>query len=337
MQVVKYASRFIPEKSSWPRVYTMSDKQMVSVVCAAWNERENIVECCDEIVRVMGTLPEYDFELIVCDNDSTDGTLELLREIAARDKRVKVIANSRNFGAARSAFNGLMATQGDAVIFAISADLQDPPSYIPEFVQKWKEGYQVIYGVRAHREESFFLTGMRKLYYRLIQRVADFNVPVDVGDFQLLDKKVVDALRQFEDYYPYTRGLIAQTGFKSVGINYTQVARKRGTAKGKFFLLLDMGLNGLISFTNLPMRICMLAGLFIASLSILFALVQFLLLLFVTRSPSPPGIPTLIVALFFFSGVQLFFLGVLGEYISAIHFQVRKRPLVIEKERINFD
>jgi polyisoprenyl-phosphate glycosyltransferase len=315
----------------------MSDRQLISVVCAAWNEKENIVECCDEIVRVMETLPEYDFELIVCDNDSTDGTLELLREIAARDKRVKVIANSRNFGAARSAFNGLVATRGDAVIFAISADLQDPPSYIPEFVKKWKEGYEVVYGVRVQREESFFLTGMRKLYYRLIQQVTDFNVPVDVGDFQLLDRKVVNALRQFEDYYPYTRGLIAQTGFKSVGINYTQVARKRGTAKGKFFLLLDMGLNGLISFTNLPMRICMLAGLFIASLSILFALVQFLLLLFVTRSPSPPGIPTLIVALFFFSGVQLFFLGVLGEYISAIHFQVRKRPLVIEKERINFD
>jgi polyisoprenyl-phosphate glycosyltransferase len=315
----------------------MSRKQLISVVCAAWNEKENIVECCDEIRRVMETLPEYDFELIVCDNDSTDGTLELLREIAEHDKRVKVIANSRNFGAARSAFNGLVATRGDAVIFAISADLQDPPSLIPEFVKKWKEGYQVIYGVRAHREESFFLTGMRKLYYRLIQRVADFSVPVDVGDFQLLDKKVVDALRRFEDYYPYTRGLIAQAGFKSIGINYTQVARKRGTAKGKFFLLLDMGLNGLISFTNLPMRICMLAGLFIASLSILFAFLQLLLLLFVTRSPSPPGIPTLIVALFFFSGVQLFFLGVLGEYISAIHFQVRKRPLVIEKERINFD
>ena len=111
---------------------------MISVVCAAWNERENIVECCDEIVRVMETLPEYDFELIVCDNDSTDGTLELLRDVAARDKRVKVIANSRNFGAARSAFNGLMATRGDAVIFAISADLQDPPSLIPEFVKKWE-------------------------------------------------------------------------------------------------------------------------------------------------------------------------------------------------------
>lgn len=315
----------------------MSDKQLISVVCAAWNEKENIVECCDEIRRVMETLPEYDFELIVCDNDSTDGTLELLREIAARDKRVKVIANSRNFGAARSAFNGLMATRGDAVIFAISADLQDPPSRIPEFLSKWKEGYQVVYGIRTQREESYFLTGMRKLYYRLIQRVTDFNVPVDVGDFQLLDKKVVDALRQFEDYYPYTRGLIAQCGFRSVGINYTQVARKRGTAKGKFFLLLDMGLNGLISFTNLPMRICMLVGLFIASASILFAFVQLFLLLFVTKTPSPPGIPTLIVALFFFSGVQLFFLGILGEYIGAIHFQVRKRPLVIEKERINFD
>ncbi len=315
----------------------MSDRQLISVVCAAWNEKENIVECCDEIIRVMETLPEYDFELIVCDNDSTDGTLELLRTIAERDKRVKVIANSRNFGAARSAFNGLMATRGDAVIFAISADLQDPPSLIPRFVSTWKEGYQVVYGIRTKREESFFLTGMRKLYYKLVRRVADFNVPVDVGDFQLLDKKVVDALRRFDDYYPYTRGLIAQCGFKSIGIDYTQVARKRGTAKGKFFLLLDMGLNGLISFTNLPMRICMLAGLFIATASILFAFVQLFLLLFVTRSPSPPGIPTLIVALFFFSGVQLFFLGVLGEYISAIHFQVRKRPLVIENERINFD
>jgi glycosyltransferase involved in cell wall biosynthesis len=315
----------------------VSERQLISIVCAAWNEKENIVECCDEVRRVMGTLPEYDFELIVCDNDSTDGTLELLREIAARDKRVKVIANSRNFGAARSAFNGLVATRGDAVIFAISADLQDPPSLIPEFVNKWKEGYQVVYGIRTHREESFFLTGMRKVYYRLIQRVADFNVPVDVGDFQLLDKKVVDALRRFEDYYPYTRGLIAQTGFKSVGVNYTQVARKRGTAKGKFFLLLDMGLNGLISFTNLPMRICMLAGAILSCLGFIFILLQFFMLLLPSTHGLPLGISTLIAALFFLSGLQLFFLGLLGEYVSATHFQVRKRPLVIERERINFE
>jgi glycosyltransferase involved in cell wall biosynthesis len=316
----------------------MSDKKMISVISAVWNEEENVVPCYEAIKKVFDNeLLNYDYEIIISDNCSTDKTLDLLKLIASKDKKLKVIANSRNFGAARSAFNGLLKAKGDAVIFAISADLQDPPSLIPEFIKKWEEGYQVVYGIRTKREESFFLSSLRKIYYRIVNKFADFNIPADVGDFQLLDKVIIMSLRQFEDYYPYTRGLIAQCGFKSIGINYTQLKRERGTAKGNLALLIDLGLNGLISFTNVPMRICMLCGFIISALSLIYAFIQLFLLLFVTQSPSPPGIPTLIIALFFFSGVQLFFLGFLGEYISAIHFQVRKRPLVIEKEKINFD
>ena len=316
----------------------MGTKKLISVVSATWNEEENVQYCYDAVKKVFEEhLSDYDYEHIICDNASTDKTLGLLREIARKDKRVKVIVNSRNFGAARSAFNGLMSTQGDAVIFAISADLQDPPSLIPEFVKKWEEGYQIVYGIRVKRQERLLLRLMRQVYYRVVRKFADFDIPRDVGDFQLLDKVVVSALRRFEDYYPYTRGMIAQCGFKSFGIEYTHLRRERGEAKGKFLVLIDLGLNGLISFTNVPLRICMLVGLLISLLSLLFVVVQLFLLLFVSPGTSPPGIPTLILALFFFSGVQLFFLGFLGEYISAIHFQVRKRPLVIEKERINFD
>jgi len=316
----------------------MPTKKLISVVSAVWNEEENVIPCYEAVKKVFEEhLPQYDYEHIFCDNASSDRTLDLLKEIAGKDRRVKIIANSRNFGAARSAFNGLMSARGDAVVFSISADLQDPPSLIPEFTKKWEEGYEVVYGIRKKREENFLLSGMRKLYYRMVQRFSDFNIPPDVGDFQMLDKVVIQALKRMEDYYPYTRGMIAQCGFKSVGIDYRHLKRERGEAKGKFYVLIDMGLNGLISFTNVPLRVCMVAGLIIAALSLLFVFVQLFLLLFVSRGASPPGIPTLIIALFFFSGVQLFFLGFLGEYISAIHFQVRKRPLVIEKERINFD
>jgi glycosyltransferase involved in cell wall biosynthesis len=311
----------------------MSGKQLISVVCAVWNEKENVVECCDEIVRVMETLPEYDFELIVCDNHSTDGTLELLRDIAAHDKRV--IANSRNFGAARSAFNGLMHTRGDAVIFAISADLQDPPSLIPEFVRKWEEGYQVVYGIRAKREEKPLITIMRKIYYRVLQKAADYQIPPDVGDFQLLDRVVVDALRQMEDYYPYTRGLIASCGFKRVGIEYTHLKREKGTAKGVPMLLIDLGLNGLISVTNLPLRLCLLSGVVVTGASALSFLAYILYALIAWIIPS--GWAMAFMALFFFSGIQLLFLGLVGEYVGATHYQVRKRPLVIAQQMINFD
>ncbi len=184
------------------------------------------------------------------------------------------------------------------------------------------------------------MSSVRKVYYRLVNRLADVNLPIDAGDFELVDRKVLDAMRQFDDYYPYVRGMVASCGFRSVGIEYTWRARQRGVSKNRLYNLIDQGLNGIVSFTNVPMRIAMGFGLSIAVLSILYAMIGvvggLIQLIFFDQPMAARGIPTLIVAVFFFGGVQLFFLGVLGEYLCATHSQVRKGPLVIERERINF-
>lgn len=314
-----------------------AQRKVISIVTPCYNEQDNVTDCYETVKRVFSELlPNYDFEQIFCDNCSTDRTPEVLRELAAKDPRVKVILNARNFGPFCSTFNGLMSTTGDASVVLLAADLQDPPEVIVDFVKRWEEGYQVVYGIRKTREEDFFLRTARKIYYRTVSRFAQINIPIDVGEFQLIDRCVVDALRKFDDYYPYIRGMIASCGFKSIGVEYTWKARKRGFSKNRLFHLIDQGLNGMISFTRVPMRLCMLFGFLLSVLSILFSIFTLTWHLVANGAVAPPGVPTLIVALFFFSGVQFFFLGVLGEYICAIHSQVRKRPLVIEKERLNF-
>lgn len=313
------------------------EQKMISVVTPCFNEESNVLECYEKLKEVFSNhLPGYNYEHIFCDNASKDGTLKILKSIAEQDSRVKVISNSRNFGAFNSMFNGMLAASGNAVIPFLPADLQDPPELIPEFVRLWEQGYEVVYGVRSDREESNVMHGLRRLYYKLVNRFANIDIPLNVGEFTLIDKKVHDALRLYEDYYPYLRGMIASCGFRSTMVPYTWKARRHGITTCNHYSLIDNALNGIISFTNIPMRLCMFAGLFLAILSIGYAAVAFTATLFGFKGSAAPGVPTLIVALFFFSGIQLFFLGVLGEYISAIHFQVRKRPLVIERERINF-
>ena len=311
-------------------------KKLISVVTPVFNEEENVTECCEALQRVFAQLPNYDYEHIFCDNASTDGTVRVLKELAARDPHVKLIVNARNFGPFCSTFNGVLATRGDAVVVLLAVDLQDPPEVILQFVQHWESGYEVAYGIRANREEGFLMRSIRSAYYRLVNRFAGIHIPPDVGEFQLVDRVVVDALRKCDDYYPYIRGMIASCGFRSIGVPYTWKARKRGLSKNRLYHLVDQALNGLISFTNIPMRLCLLSGFTLSILSLVVAFMTFAINLIFYRKFAPPGIPTLVVAIFFFSGVQLFFFGVLGEYISAIHFQVRKRPLVVERERVNF-
>jgi glycosyltransferase involved in cell wall biosynthesis len=313
-------------------------KKRISIVTPCFNESDNVGECHAAVRRLFAErLPDYDYEHVFCDNASTDGTAAVLRELAAKYPYVKVILNARNFGPFCSTFNGLLATQGDAVVVMLAADLQDPPEIIPEFIRRWQEGYQVVYGIRRKREESFVMRHVRRLYYWVVNRFADINIPVNVGEFQLVDRVIVDTLRQFDDHYPYIRGMIANCGFRATGIEYTWKARKRGFSKNRLYHLIDQGLNGLVSFTKVPLRLCLLSGFLLAALSIVYAGISLLYHLLREGPLAPPGIPTLIVAIFFFSGVQLFFFGILGEYISAVHFQVRKRPLVIERERINFE
>lgn len=316
---------------------TPSPIRLISIVTPVWNEEVN-VEVCHEAVRDLfnGPLAAYDYEHIFCDNASTDRTVPILRDIASKDPHVRVILNSRNFGPFRSLFNGMLATRGDGVVPFLAVDLQDPPELIPDFVRLWQQGYDVVYGTRANREETLALRISRRIYYRLVRWMADIDIPEDTGEFQLLDRRVVDSLRNFDDYYPYLRGMIASCGFRRVGVSYTWRSRKRGFSKNRLPMLADQALNGLISFSNVPMRLCMLVGFGIAIPSILYAIFAFVINLIYFRKIAAPGIPTLICALFLFGGLQFIFLGILGEYISAIHYQVRKRPLVIERERINF-
>jgi len=316
----------------------VASKKLISIVTPCYNEEENAAECC-RTVRIIfeNDLPDYDYEHIFCDNASIDRTVEILKDLARQDKRVKIIVNSRNFGPFHSNFNGLMNTRGDAVVVFLAADLQDPPELIPEFVRLWENGHEVVYGIRQTRQENRLLRSIRSVYYRLVYNLSSIKLLPHVGEYQLIDRVVVDALREFEDYYPYIRGMIAYCGFRATGVEYTWKARKRGFSKNSLLNLVDQGLNGLVSFTKIPLRICMGTGLVIAIFSFIYAVISFVVNLAYFRQIAPPGIPTLIVALFFFSGLQLFFFGVLGEYIAAIHFQVRKRPVVVERERINFD
>jgi polyisoprenyl-phosphate glycosyltransferase len=312
-------------------------KKLISIVTPCYNEVDNIRECYESIQKLFATeLAEYDYEHIFCDNNSEDGTLELLKEMAATDKHIKIIANARNFGPFRSNFNGVLSARGDGILVFLPADLQDPPQLLPTFLKKWQEGYQVVYGIRKVREESRWMIWGRKIFYRLVNRFAGFYIPPDVGEFQFIDRVVLEALKKSDDYYPYIRGMIANCGFKSIGLEYTWKARKRGLSKNKMYDLIDQALNGFISTTNVPLRLCLIFGFILSFLSISYAFLQVVLNLIFFRQFVSAGIATLITALFFFSGVQLFFIGILGEYIGAIHSQVRRRPFIIEKERINF-
>ena len=317
---------------------TRPARLLISVVTPCYNEEANLRDCYEALKQVFARdLPDCRLEHIFCDNASTDGSVEVLREIAREDPAVKVVVNARNYGPFRSTFNGLQHARGDAIVVLFAADLQDPPEVIVEFVREWRAGAEVVWGVRTQREESAAMRAIRKVYYRSVSRLAGIDIPLDVGEFQLIDRKVLQALLGHEDYYPYIRGMIANCGFRTKGVPYVWRARRKGFSKNRLYHLVDQGLNGLISFTNLPMRFAMFTGFGIAALSFVYALFTMAANLVTHGSLTVPGIPTLIVALFFFGGVQLMFLGIIGEYVSAIHFQVRKRPLVVERERINLD
>ncbi|MHB8885627.1 MAG: glycosyltransferase family 2 protein [Methylovirgula sp.] len=309
----------------------------ISVVTPCYNEEETIEYCYQTIKTLFETkLPQYRREHVFCDNASTDRTVEILRAIAASDPDTKIILNARNVGPMRSNYNGVMASTGDAVVLFMPADLQDPPELIPDMVQHWEHGIEIVYGIRATRAEGFLMRSLRKFYYRLISNFSTITVPPDVGDYQLVDRRIVEAMRYVEDSYPFMRIMTFEAGGRAVGIPYHWRARSRGISKNSLLQLLDQGLNGLVTFTAAPMRIALYFGFLIAFVSVIYALLNLVLAFVFYGRLAEPGILTLIVALFFFGGVQLFFLGLLGEYIIAIYGQVRRKPMVIERERINF-
>jgi glycosyltransferase involved in cell wall biosynthesis len=313
-------------------------KRRITVISPCFNEGEGVRICYEAVKRVFDEeLADYELEHIFADNASTDDTPAILRELAAEDHRVHVIINARNVGPLRSTYNALKAASGDATVVMMAVDLQDPPEMIATFVKHWEDGHRVVQGVRANREEGFVFHTMRRVFYRLVKLVSNIDIPVDVGEFQLIDKKVQKAVASLDDHYPYIRGLIAYCGFVPYQIRYTLRARKRGFSKNRFLTLIDIALNGLLTFTTAPVRVLSAFGLVLALASIVYAIINFILLIFVSDLAVPPGISTLLVAVFLFSGLQFLFLGILGEYIVSIHGQVRFGSLVVEAERINFD
>jgi polyisoprenyl-phosphate glycosyltransferase len=311
----------------------------ISIISPCYNEEENLEACHDAVVALFapgGPLAQHEREHIFSDNASEDGTVDILRRLAARDPLVKVILNSRNFGPFRSNFNALRYATGDAILVFLPADLQDPPELIPEMVRHWENGIEVVAGARTSREETLALRICRGIFYRIVNTISEFEIPENVGEFQLIDRKVWQVVVSHNDQYPFIRGIIASAGFRRLILPYTWRARKRGISKNNALRLIDQAMNGIFSFTDAPMRICSFLGFAIASVAILYALVSVVAGLFITNI-APRGTMTIIVSLFFFSGVQLMFIGMMGEYITAIHAQVRRGPVVVERERINLE
>lgn len=309
--------------------------KLISIVTPCYNEEENIDEIYKRIKDIFFNLSEkYEYEHIFIDNASIDKTVSILKKIAAKDKRVKIIVNARNFGHIRSPFYGLLQAKGDAVVLIV-ADLQDPPELILDFIREWERDFKIVIGVKKQSEESTIMFTIRKAFYKFINRISEIELTENFTGFGLYDKKVIEILRKIDDPYPYFRGLICDIGLKRAEVEYSQPARKKGITKNNFYVLYDMAMLGITNHSKLPLRIATMLGFALSILSILVAMIYFLYkIIFWTKFSV--GIAPVVIGIFFFASVQLFFIGIIGEYLGAVYTQVLKRPLVIEKERINF-
>ncbi len=307
----------------------------ISIVTGCFNEEENLPEFYRQLMEVFHPLKDkYTYEIIIADNDSKDSTPRILRELAAKDKNVKVIFNTRNFGTNRSGYNATMQASGDAVV-TMASDLQNPPPMIRDFIEKWEQGYKIVMTVKTSSKEPILIYFMRTAYYKLLASLSDVNLVSHFTGFGLYDRKVIDILRNLQDPYPYFRGLIADIGFEPAIIEFTQPARRFGKSKSNLFYLYEEAMLGITSYTKLPLRLATIIGFSSAAISFLIGVFYLIYKLLFWTSFSV-GTAPITIGLFFFASIQLIFLGVIGEYISMIYVHVINRPLVYEKERINF-
>lgn len=308
----------------------------ISIVTACYNEEENVNELYRQVRDVIeNELSGYEYEHLFIDNASEDNTVKILKELALQDKRVKIIVNSRNFGHIRSPVHGLYQASGDVVI-SVVADLQDPPAMIPEFIKKWEEGYDIVVAIKRQSEENSLMFKIRETYYKTLAKLSEVQIFKNYTGFGLYDRKVINALKQIQDPYPFFRGMIAEVGFKVAKIDYDQPVRIRGITKNNFYTLYDIGMLGIINNSKVPLRLATFSGFAIGFISIMTGLIYFILKLIYWDQMSL-GIAPLIIGTSFMFGVLLFFLGIIGEYVGAIYTQVLNRPMVFEKERINFE
>ena len=311
----------------------MTERKLISIVTPCYNEEENIDELYQRIAAVMASQP-YDYEHICIDNASTDGTVRKIKEIAAQDKRVKLIVNARNYGHIKSPYYAILQSRGDACVL-IASDLQDPPEMIAEFIKKWEEGFKTVLAVKPESEESSIMFFLRKTYYRFISRISEVPLVQNATGAGLFDRVVVDILRNIQDSYPYFRGLLCEIGFPIAKVEFKQPRRQRGITKNNFYTLYDIAMLGITNHSKVPLRLMAMSGFLLSMLSMLVAFI-FLIAKFIYWDSFQLGTSPILIGIFFFGAIQTFFIGVLGEYIASIHTQVRNMPLVVELERINF-
>lgn len=310
-------------------------KKKISIFTPCYNEEGNVYNMCIEIRKVMEALPQYDYEHILSDNSSTDNTWGILKSLAKEDKRIKVILNERNFGPGRSGSHGFFQTNGDATI-CMACDFQDPPELIPQFIKKWEEGYKVVWGQKCSSEESKVMFSIRILYYKVIKNLSKIPQYENVTGFGLYDRQVVDLMRDANEPNPNFRNLIAEYGYHVGLIQYNQPARKVGKSSYTLLSYFDTAFSALINTSRFPLKLATFMGITIAILSFIIAIV-YLVLKLVYWNRFTAGVSPILIGMFFLGGIQLMFLGIVGEYIGEILTRVTKRPLVVEHERINFE
>jgi len=308
-------------------------KKLISIITPVYNEEENILYYYETITKsLVKHQDKYDFEIVLTDNGSTDRTFALIKELAAHDSRLRAFRFSRNFGYQKSIYTGFTKARGAAAI-DFDCDLQDPPELLGKFLEAWENGAHIVYGVRKTRQEGAFITFLRKTFYRVIHAISEENLPHDAGDFMLLDAAILKQLATIEDQTPYLRGTIFSLGFKQVGIPYDRKARKFGKSKFPFVKMLSLAIDGIISQSNLPLRLASYTGLLVAVLTLLGS-AAYLLLKLIWGSSIPAGFTTTTLLILFSISMNAIFLGIIGEYIARIYNQVRKHPLTIIRESI---
>jgi dolichol-phosphate mannosyltransferase len=317
-------------KTTKPQKKTLPSKPEISVVVPVFNEEETIGLLIERLVTVLNGITKR-YEVVFVNDGSSDRTYELLIERAAANSNLRIVDLSRNFGHQTAVAAGLTFASGDAVM-VMDGDLQDPPELIPSFVQKWREGYQVVYAVRTERKENVFKRGAYKMFYRMLHRLADIEIPLDSGDFGLMDRRVVDAINAMPERNRFVRGLRSWVGFRQVGLPYSRDARYAGDSKYSLSKLMKLAFDGLLSFSTAPLKIATGIG-FIVSFFSFIGILFYLYLFFTT--PRVPGFTTLIIILLFIGGVQLITVGILGEYVGRIYEESKHRPMFVVRETIN--
>jgi len=300
-----------------------------------YNEEENVELMYEALCKMFATdLPNYNYEILFIDNKSKDNTRKLIRKICQKDKNVKAIFNAQNFGQFNSPYYGLISTTGDCTI-SVAADFQDPVEMIPKFVKEWEQGYKIVIGIKIKSEESKIVYALRSLYYKLIKKYSEVEQIEHFTGFGLYDKDFIEVLRNLEDPNPYLRGIVAELGYERKEIPFVQPKRERGKSSNNWYKLYDAGMLGITSYTKIGLRLATILGFIISFISILIALV-YLILKICNWQNFQAGMAPLLIGVFMLGGIQIFFIGFLGEYILNINQRIMHRPLVVVEEKLNF-